>query len=316
MAETERGEVSRQAFQVAYGGPDDPHTMDVQDLAPALVAFGRLVREANAQINGKRATVRLLVTSDFEHKCFNISFEVLQSILDHVVGFLKSDEVKTAREILGDLGFLGSASGLGSIGYLKLKKGKPVAEIRDSDSQGVVIVQMGDGNVANVSRNALKLAESPKIRAALEATLAPLGTDSVSRITFKEESGAEIAAYDAADAAEIISGFDVGLMDDFSVEESDPDTITAWLRVYSPVFDEKAEKWRFFYGDHPIYADISETSIGRDAILRGASFINDLYKVKMEVTQHLTKGGNQRLEYKIIEVLDFRLAHVQGMLGV
>ena len=316
MAETERGEVSRQAFQVAYGGPGDPHTMDVQDLAPALVAFGRLVREANAQINGKRATVRLLVTSDFEHKCFNISFEVLQSILDHVVGFLKSDEVKTAREILGDLGFLGSASGLGLIGYLKLKKGKPAAEIRDSDSQGVVIVQMGDGNVANVSRNALKLAESPKIRAALEATLAPLGTESVSRIAFKEENGIEIAAYDAADAAEIISGFDVGLMDDFSVEESDPDTITAWLRVYSPVFDEKAEKWRFFYGDHPIYADISETSIGRDAILRGASFINDLYKVKMEVTQHLTKGGNQRLEYKIIEVLDFRLAHVQGMLGV
>ena len=113
MAETERSDVSRQAFQIAYDGDSDTHSMDVQDLAPALVAFGRLIREANAQINGKRATVRVLVTSDFEHKCFNINFEVLQSILSQLATFLKSEEVRTARQLLLDLGFISGSTGLG-----------------------------------------------------------------------------------------------------------------------------------------------------------------------------------------------------------
>ena len=96
--------------------------------------------------------------------------------------------------------------------------------------------------------------------------------------------------------------------------EEEPDTITAWLRVYSPVYDEKADKWRFWYGDHTIYADITETNIARDAIARGGAFVNDLYKVKMEVKQRFTKNGNMRLDYKIINVLDFRSALRQGVL--
>src|SRR6202049_1679699 len=97
-------DLSRQSFQVAYDGDSDMHAMEVQELAPALLAFGRLVREANAELNGKRTTVKVLVESDFEHKCFNINFEVVQSILDMIADFLTSEEVKTARQILVDLG--------------------------------------------------------------------------------------------------------------------------------------------------------------------------------------------------------------------
>jgi hypothetical protein len=39
--------VSRHAFQVAYYGADpNDHTMDVEALAPALMAFGKLIRES------------------------------------------------------------------------------------------------------------------------------------------------------------------------------------------------------------------------------------------------------------------------------
>jgi hypothetical protein len=103
MADIESDDESRQSFQVAYDGDADMHSMDVQELAPALLAFGRLVRETNAELNGKRAAVKVLVKSDFEHKCFNINLEVVQSILDMIAGFLKSEEIKTARQILIDL---------------------------------------------------------------------------------------------------------------------------------------------------------------------------------------------------------------------
>ncbi|MGH6791369.1 MAG: hypothetical protein ACRECF_01330 [Methyloceanibacter sp.] len=314
MVTTDRADMSREAFQVAYGGPTDAHSMDVQDLAPALVAFGRLIREANARINGKKAKVRVIVTSDFEHKCFNISFEVLQTILHQVASFFTSEEVKTARQILVDLGIIGGSTGLGLLGFLRWKKDRKVTQIKDSDVQGVVIVQIGAGNVAEVNRNALTLAESPKIRVALEGTLAPLGTENVSRITFKDDRGAEVASYDEADAREIVAAFDLPTIADVPDEEEEPDYITAWLRVYSPVFDEKADKWRVLYGDHPVYADISETSIAKDAITRGGSFVNDLYKVQMGVTQHFTEAGSIRPEYKIIEVLDFRPAPQQSHL--
>ena len=59
--------MNRQTFQVAYdsiGGAGSraaatAHEMDVQSLGPALVAFGRLIRVANAQINDKESTVKV-----------------------------------------------------------------------------------------------------------------------------------------------------------------------------------------------------------------------------------------------------------------
>ncbi len=74
MSEVLGDRLSSQAFQVAYDGEDGGHSMDVEQLGPALQAFGKLIREANAQLNGKKATVRVFVVSDFEHRCFNINF--------------------------------------------------------------------------------------------------------------------------------------------------------------------------------------------------------------------------------------------------
>jgi hypothetical protein len=59
------------SFQVAYEGGDDVHTMDVQALAPALLGFSEIIREANSVLNAGRSTVSLRVVSDFEHKCFS-----------------------------------------------------------------------------------------------------------------------------------------------------------------------------------------------------------------------------------------------------
>jgi hypothetical protein len=64
-----------------------------------------------------------------------------------------------------------------------------------------------------------------------------------------------------------------------------PKAVTATLHVYGPVFDRKAPNWRFLYKGKPIYADVKETSIARDAVNRGGSFVNDRYRVRMEVSR-------------------------------
>ncbi|MBR0821478.1 hypothetical protein [Bradyrhizobium liaoningense] len=73
MAESEQ---NRERFHVAYVGDDEnDHSMDLEALGPALLAFGQLLRAANAELNQNRATMKVLVDSKFEHKCFLINFE-------------------------------------------------------------------------------------------------------------------------------------------------------------------------------------------------------------------------------------------------
>jgi hypothetical protein len=94
-----------------------------------------------------------------------------------------------------------------------------------------------------------------------------------------------------------------------TVPDPSPQTVTATLHVYSPVFDVKAPMWRFLYRNKPIYADITGTDIARDAVKRGGSFRNDRYRVKMDVTP--PKKPDSDAHYKIIQVLDFTPAEQQ-----
>jgi hypothetical protein len=70
-----------------YGDDPQDHKMNVESVGPALVAFGRLVRAANAELNGDRASVDVLVDSGFEHRCFSIDLEVIQRVFDQVKDF-------------------------------------------------------------------------------------------------------------------------------------------------------------------------------------------------------------------------------------
>jgi hypothetical protein len=112
VPETGPAEVSRHEFSVAYDGTalvtTSDHSIDVQALAPALLAIRKLIREANSEFNGKKSTAKVLVVSDFEHKCFNINFEVVLSWYQQLQTLLGDDTVKTAKDVLEWLGLLGA----------------------------------------------------------------------------------------------------------------------------------------------------------------------------------------------------------------
>jgi hypothetical protein len=156
-----REELSRQDFSVAYDGEalkeGYSHSVDVQTLAPALLAFGKLIREANTEFNGKKATAKVLVVSDFEHKCFNINFEVVIGLFEQVKTLLGSEPVKSAKEVLEWLGLLGLPVGehLPSfLQFLKWRNGRKieaVTPLTDADKTGIVEVRVdGDHNSIQV----------------------------------------------------------------------------------------------------------------------------------------------------------------------
>jgi hypothetical protein len=319
MAGPEGGAVSRHAFQVAYHGVHaDDHSMDVEALAPALLAFGKLIREANAEINEDRATVKVLVTSDFEHRCFNISFEVVQTLIQKIKSLLDDDHIEKAKDLLQTIGVIATAAstvGATLLGFLKWKNGKKIKKaqrLRDADSSGVVIVEVeGEGNTIQVTNNVFKLAENPKILDAVEKTLTPIEAHEAEKIEFREGS-TPTATYDRQDIKAIIASCEIG-PDPIAIDtKPTPEIVTATLHVYSPVFDEKAKNWRFTYKRKHIYADISQTSIAKDVLKRGGSFVNDRYRVRMEIIPLESPGGEPT--YKILEVLDFTPAPQQTTL--
>src|SRR5271165_7582691 len=119
--------MSEADFQLAYDGEAlRDHAMEVDELEPALLAVGNLCREINRVLNGDRADVSVRVRADFERKCFDIYFQLVQSIYEQVKAFLDDDRVETAKKILEWIGLLGGPSAIGLFGFLKIRKGRPI----------------------------------------------------------------------------------------------------------------------------------------------------------------------------------------------
>jgi hypothetical protein len=96
----------KESFAIAYSGKNrqDDHSIDVEALAPALLAFGRLIREANAEFNGNRSRAKVLVSSEFEDRCFHIDFDVVLSYYEQIKTLLATESIKTAKDILEWIG--------------------------------------------------------------------------------------------------------------------------------------------------------------------------------------------------------------------
>lgn len=308
VAESEQ---NRARFQVAYLGDDESdHSMDVEALGPALLAFGQLIRAANTDLNQNRTTIKVLVDSEFEHKCFLINFETLQTILDTVKDFLSDEGVKHAGDVLQKIGVLGGTMATGVFGYLKWRNGRKVESIQEvSNSPGALIIKVeGEGHTLQIGKDVFQLAQNPEVLEAVEGTLAPIKDHNEAKAIEFRKDNKPIVTYRSDEVRAIIASCeDPGGVDaPEEPEEETPKIVTAVLYAHGPVFDVKAPNWRFLYRKKPIYADIRETNIAKGAVKRGGSFMNDRYKVKMEVTTDKAEP-----HYKVIEVLEFTPAEQQ-----
>jgi hypothetical protein len=282
-------ELSRHEFSIAYDGDalvEGDHSIEVEALAPALLAFGKLIREANAEFNGKKSTAKVLVVSDFEHRCFNINFEVVLSLFEQLKTLLGHETVKTAKEVLEWLGLLGAPVGVGTLSYLqylKWKNGRKVEgakPLSDIDRSGIVEVKVeGDSNSVQVHNHVYQLSENPRALRATRDAFLPLGQDGFDQVKMRQGHDV-VEVLDWDEVASIVASCNVGLE---QAKETEPEVevTPAWLSVYSPVFDPAAPIWRFRLGKDIIYADISETKIAQQAIERGGVGVDDAYQVRL-----------------------------------
>lgn len=311
MASTEFLDEFRVQFSVAYSSSQNPHdhSIEAELLAPSLVATSKLLKEMNYEANKKSTECNLRIISEFERKCFNINFELITSIIDAAMPLIESERAKTAKDILEWAGLLGGyvgLSGFSLIKFLKWKRGRKVTSANKKNIEGsdaVVVTIEGEKNSVVVNKNIYNISEKPIAMKYMRDIFSPIGINSIDSIEFRKE-GEISEKLDEVDVRDIISSCNQTIAsNDNNLIESEQ--TTAWLSVYSPVYDEKADKWRFKYGNEHIYADISETNISKDALARGGALAEDAYQVILEIQFSSKKSKQPKPTYKVVKVLKF-----------
>jgi hypothetical protein len=96
-----------EVFHVKYDGPAlASHEMDVKDLAPALLAIGELLEEANRILNGGRVSITVNIKAT-EAGSVDVVLTAAQNILQQAASLFNSDGVNSVlnvKEILGRMG--------------------------------------------------------------------------------------------------------------------------------------------------------------------------------------------------------------------
>ena len=185
--------MAKETIRLRFNGPAvDAHTMDVVHLGPALIAVGELCKVANRKFNEDRANMRVLVQTDREHKCFEVSLQVvLQSLLEEVQSHIFRPDIRDAKDLIEWIGLVGgltAGSTFGLIRFLAWLKGrKPEGtHLVDADGRDVVQISVkGDSNTVNLDPHVWALAKDKQALRRANEVVAPLRQEGYESIEFE-----------------------------------------------------------------------------------------------------------------------------------
>lgn len=294
--------MSHTTFQVVYDGHGlQDSTMDVTQLAPALLALGKVMEEANFSLNDSRAKVSLRVKASFQSGCFGIDFDVVQGLLDQTLTLFKDSPVSTAKDIVEYLGFI-CGSGVGLIQLIKWLKGRVIKEVILFDDGTVEVVV--DGDSIKMELKTIELYRNFKLRQALEKAISdPLEKDGIDSVAFTTDATKGFFTI----AKEESRWFKSPEQESQLLDEN---TTTINLQLVSVSFKDD-NKWRFSDGSSPFFANILDQSFLNRVQQSEESFTaGDILRVKLKKKQWMI-GDSMKSEHEILEVLEHKKAGVQ-----
>lgn len=309
--------MSQDQFQLVYDGPDvRAGSMDVCDLAPALLSVGDLVRETNRFFNEDRSNVVLQVRSDFRHGSFEVSLILDQSIVEQAKQVLFGGAVVDAKGLV-DLIFghpvsvLGGTTALTSavIGVTKLYKilkgQKPKQDSVTIEDNSVTVIQD-----IHVEAKTAQLYMNDAIRSRIDRVVRPLAREGID--TLEVRKGKELI--ERIEKAEVPDRVYESSRESRDAEVLS-DTREALLKVTKANFDDKKGRWGFSDGTAKFGADVNDAIFQEKLDKREIGFYKgDVLRVMLKTVQTTQPSGRLKTKYSIEQVLEHRPLPTQANL--
>jgi hypothetical protein len=302
------------SFQLKYVGSDvRTGAMDVYELAPALMAIGDLIRDANRFLNGDQATVSLKVDSDFEKGSFDIRLLVDQHVLETAHQTLEFASLIDAAGIVHALFGIAGDHGdkivegvvFGLIAIYKLLKGekpKPGC-VTIQDNHGTISI--GDREIKVDARGAQMYMNDP-IRADLDHVARSVAKDGIDKLEVSKD-GKLLDDITKADVPARVKALEA---QQESTESVLTDTREALVKVVTANFEKG--KWKFSDGGSKFNATIADPVFQQKLDDRQEGFYKgDVLRVVIKTEQTEKPDGKIQAQYAIQEVLEHRQVGIQ-----
>ena len=283
-------------LDMVYDGPAlADGSMNVRDLAPAMLAVGSFFETANRLTNGGRASVSVNVRATSAGS-FHIAFEVVQNL--EATGLLEADIgdiLATANALKGLLigGGVGATGGV--IALIKWLRGRKPRLTKVNESLYTFTV---DGETYEVPLELLRLYQDAAVRRNMQDMVRPLRETGIDRLVFREagQTTQEIAK-DEVDA------FDVPEYHDLILD----DVRRYAFSIVSLAFKEN-NKWRLTDGQNTFSVLMKDEAFQRRvdnndvAFAKGDVLVCDLRTIQWQVEDGV------KSEYEVIRVVAHRQA--------
>lgn len=237
--------MSKHETIIRYDGPAlAGHKMDVEDIAPALMALSELCKRANAIANGDRASVQLLIDMDVEQHCVQIKLQIVQTLLDAAKSLFGVDGGLTAMDILKALG-LATSTSLGLFKLLKMLKGRKVDSTKMIVKDGQHVLQINAGRDVFLTHPLVgDLISDPNMLRKAKQVVGPTTKEGYEKIEFKD--GGEVAEEISREDALLIQSIPAQPVTAGAVTIIPASKIRACVKIRKAVY-EGAGKWTIQY---------------------------------------------------------------------
>ncbi|MEX0962580.1 MAG: hypothetical protein WDZ52_00870 [Pseudohongiellaceae bacterium] len=293
--------MKHEVFTVVYDGEGmADHTMDVRDLAPALLSLSELISHSGNLLYGSNVDIKLHVKA-LEAGCFTVDLTVITEFLAQIKDLLVSDGTEAAIN-LGDLLQLLFSGGvfIGLFKLIKVLKGKNPTKV--TVNENTVTIETADTTI-EVPSKLLPLYQDIGIRQAAMKVVEPLEKQGIESIEFRSSTGAQY---------ENIVKEDVGYfrLPEISEEVLLNEKRKAAFSIVSLAFREE-NKWRLHDGNNTIYATIKDADFLARVEANDVSFRKSDVLICMVEDVSTRDENGLKTEHNILEVLEHKPAMTQ-----
>jgi hypothetical protein len=266
--------------------------MEIGQLAPSLLALGKLVEALDTIATGETGRVRVMVRADPRPGSFDIGLSL--DFIHSVKTWLLSSDAQAMSTLLALLGVSGGGVAVGLIQAVRwLNKRRVEKQVTLAD--GNVRLEINGGNNIIVLPAVARAIVDVTVRQQLERFTEPLRLEGVNSIRFKDEGGIQ-EQITTADAS-AFTGSHGG-------QPTSQATFQATYQIKRLYF-ERGKKWRLSNGAQTILAQIEDETFWKRIESAELAFSADDYLVcEVRMDQWFDGTAGLKTEYVVLRVIN------------